>query len=402
MKKNHKPIKQILKAISLSAIAFLLVFTFSCKKDKDKDDPTPVTKQYVLQIQNGAQTIGMDGNLTYSAVVISTDGVATPATGVSWTTSNAEVATIASNGAITIKGQGAITITASVTYEGKNLTCSVPLGIMVPTIFAVAPSAIIYEKGGSLQLETLFIGGQGTPTYTYTSSNANIATVSSTGLVNFVAAGSCTISVTSSLQPGNAFVVPVLVIDAITIPLPVVRIDLTPDAHDMFKNDTKQFTAQAYNSSNQAVTETFTWTSLDPTIASVDANGLVKGLKVGSTYIQASAKGIIGQAEIIVNPDTVIIVEPYYISLPAGGTQQFTAKAYNARNGQLLPGITNFNWMIPTYGFPIFDIATVNSTGLVTMKPEAMPGMMSFVIATVPGNEELGGAALLMVSIMKK
>lgn len=401
MKKKQNPLNQILKLVPIFMVTLILVFTFACKKDKDTEEPT-VTKQYVLQIQNGAQTIGMDGSITYSAVVISTDGVATPATGVTWTTSDANVATIASNGAVTVKGQGAVTITASASIEGKTLSCSVPLGISVPTIFAVAPSAIIYEKGGSLQLETIYLGGQGSPTYTYASSNQNIASVSSTGLVNFVAAGSCTISVTNSLQPNNAFIVPVLVIEAISVPLPVVKIAVTPSSHDMFKNDTKQFSAQAFNSSNQVVSETFTWTSLDPTIASVDANGLVKGLKVGSTYIQASAKGIIGQAEVIVNPDTVIVVEPYWVSLLQGGTQQFTAKAYNAHNGQLLPGMTNFNWMIPTYGFPIFDIASVNSTGLVTVYQTAMPGMMTFVVATVPGNEELGGAAVIMVSAFKK
>jgi len=103
---------------------------------------------------------------------------------------------------------------------------------------------------------------------------------------------------------------------------------------------------------------------------------------------------------IIVNPDTIIIVEPFWADIAAGSTKQFTAKAYNAKNAMsLIPSINNFTWTIPTYGISAFDIATVNSTGLVTVKTDALPGMQTFIMANVTGNTELGGGAAITVSL---
>jgi hypothetical protein len=113
----------------------------------------------------------------------------------------------------------------------------------------------------------------------------------------------------------------------------------------------------------------------------------------------AKTDGIIGQAEVLVNPDTIIIVEPFQFSLAPGATKQFTAKAYNLRTNTLLTGITNFIWEVPTYGIPIFDIATVNSTGLVTMRSTATPGLATMVIARTNSPTVMEGGATLTVSM---
>ncbi len=379
---------QIILALLVTGLTFS-----SCKKDKD-----PEVQEKALVITNGAQSMKPDGALTYNAVFVSADGKTSPATGVSWSTSNASIATVSAAGTVGVVGVGTATMTATVTEGSITYTASVPLGIAGVTAFAVVPSAIIWEPGGSIQLETFYLG-TANPTYTYSSSNTAVASVSASGQVSFHGIGSCTIEVAASTYPSNPFIVPVLVIGPPTVTLSVTRVAVTPASASLFRQETAQLTAQAY-SPDGAVSKTFTWTSSDAGIASVDGSGRVTAHGLGTAYIYALADGITGQAEIFVSPDTVIEVTPFIGSIRAGRTQQFTAKAYNIRTGgTYLPGITQFDWFIPSFGIPMFDFATVNASGLVSVNSNALPGNMTFVSANIQGNPDVGGAAMIMVSL---
>lgn len=381
---------------SLLALLFLALSLVYVGCKKDKNDPTKAEK--VLVIDNGARNIRPDESMTYTAKFVTVDGKTEAATGVTWSTSSGSVATISAGGVVSAVSMGAVTITATVTQDGKTYTASVPLGIQGATVFAVAPSAIIYEPGGSLQLETFYFGTS-SPTYTYSSSNATVASVSATGLVSFNAVGNCVISVEASTHPGAPFLVPVMVIGAPVIKLPITEIKVTPPTVDLFRGETQQMTAQAFNLDG-ATSATFTWAVSDPSIATISSSGLLTARGIGNAYVFASAQGITAQAEVYVSPDTVIEITPYIASVTAGGSRQFTAKAYNARTGMtLLPGITNFDWFVPSYGFSMFDFATVNSSGLVSVNSNAMPGNMTFVAASLPSNPNIGAASIVMVSI---
>jgi hypothetical protein len=371
----------------------------SCKKEEETAD-----KNYVLVIENGAQKINPNQSVTYSAILIDKEGNVTEPTSISWTTSDAAIASISSAGIITTAGEGMVTITASVTIDGVTLTAKAPLGVYLPSLFTVAPCAILYEVGGSIQLEAIHLTTTGVnePTCTYTSSNSTIASVSSAGLVSFNAAGSCYITVTATSIDGQpSTIVPVTVIAPYIVALPVVRVEVTPSSKDLFQNETAQLTAKAYDiDGNQVTGKTPVWTTADPGVVTVNSSGLVTPVNPGETFVYASIDGMIGQANIIVNPDTLVVVEPFYVNIPAGNTRQFTAKAYHLTRTSAteLTGV-NFVWEIPTYGFDMFDIATVNSTGLVTMKSDAMPGMMTLVIAYDANNPYVGGASAIIAAI---
>lgn len=387
--------KQFNFTILFGLILSMLVFG-ACNKDKDKDDDPKAAKKSLV-ITTGARSVSPDQSLTYNAVFVTEEGLSEPATGVQWSSSETGVATISAAGTISAVGIGSSTITATVSENGTNYTASVPLGILSPSVFVVAPSAIIWEASGDLQLETVFLGIN-TPTYSFSSSNSAVASVSGSGLVSFHSVGSCEITVTASSHPNNPVTVPVMVVGPPTVALPITRIAVTPPSADLFRQESIQLSAQAYNPSG-AVSANFTWESSDPSVASVDANGHVTAKSIGSTYIFASAQGISGQAEIYVSPDTIIEVTPLIGSVPAGSSRQYTAKAYNIRTSTLLPSITQFNWSIPSYGFPMFDFATVNGSGLVSVNSNAMPGNMTFVAAALPSNPEIVGVGIVMVSI---
>ncbi len=81
----------------------------------------------------------------------------------------------------------------------------------------------------------------------------------------------------------------------------VATITVTPSPASVEVDKTFQFTAQAKASSGNGLTGvTFTWSSSNPAVATVDASGLVKGVGLGEATITATAEGKIGSATLTV------------------------------------------------------------------------------------------------------
>ncbi len=378
-----------------------------CKKSSSSSSNSSVA----LVIQTGAQSVAPGASIPFTAVLLDKSGNVTTPSSVTWTVTGTGGASIGSfSGSVfTGNGVGDGTITATVNVNGTNLTASIPIGVYTPSVFAVVPSAVIWTTGaGTIQLTPVYIG-TGSTTYTYSSSDASIASVDASGNITFNKNGQCLITVTAGGLTGTPAVsVPVMVVGMPNSSLPVMRVAVTPVAPQMFRGDNTTLTAKAYDMSGNVVTSsTFAWASQDASIATVDQSGKVTAVKLGRTIITATASGITGQAEVDVLPDTAIIVTPYWATVAAGGTQQFTDTVYavNHTTKALTPisGFSAFTWMMPTFGIPavdsIFDIATVSSTGLVTMKTSAMAGVSSFVMAAPTSPTIAPGVALLTVAI---
>lgn len=394
--------KTIILLSLLLATAGSTALLHSCKKDKNNSNNSSSDGPIALSIQSGARTLEPGNTQEYSAVFVDAKGATSPATGVTWSVSNSLGAF--AGGLFTPSGTGSGTITASATANGKTLTAKVPVGVYLPALFSVLPSAIIWTtNAGNIPLLPVYLGTTPVSGYTYSSSSNAIASVSSTGEVTFNGVGECIITVTASgLSGNNKVYVPVLVVGMPTVSLPVARVTVSPGGKELFRNEEATFTAKAFNSSNAEVSGIFTWSSQDPSVATIDANGKVKALSLGKTIITATTSGITGQAEVDVLPDSMILVTPIMASIAPGGTKQFTAQAYkvnhSTRNLDPITIAGGFTWEVPTTGVPIFDIATVSSTGLVTMKSSATLGLSTVVIAHTSSPTVEGGAGLLMVS----
>ncbi len=84
-------------------------------------------------------------------------------------------------------------------------------------------------------------------------------------------------------------------------PPPVGSVVVTPASASIAVGITAQLTAQEYDAAGLPVATTFTWTSLDPTVATVSDAGLVTGIAAGATTITATAvSGIAGTASVTV------------------------------------------------------------------------------------------------------
>ena len=152
-----------------------------------------------------------------AAVTVTSGGAAVDGATVTWTSSNTDVATIASNGTVTLVGTGSTTITAN--YAGNSTySASSANYILTVTDTRVATTTTISDAGltnvdlkdgtaaGSLSASVKVsstdaaVGGA---TVTWASSDEDVATIASDGTVTLVAVGTTTI--TASYAGGGEY-----------------------------------------------------------------------------------------------------------------------------------------------------------------------------------------------------
>ena len=134
------------------------------------------------------------------------DGGGNPLSGrtIAWSSSNTAVATVSSSGLVTGKVAGSATITA--TSEGQSGASAITVVHVPVASVTVSPASGSVPAGSTLQLTATPKDASGNAltgrTITWSSSDNSVATVSSSGLVSGVVAGSATITATSEGQSG--------------------------------------------------------------------------------------------------------------------------------------------------------------------------------------------------------
>ena len=123
---------------------------------------------------------------------------------VTWSASNASVATVSSSGLVSAVAAGTAIITVTTVDGGKTATCAVTVVVSVTGVSLSISTATI-GLGQTVSLTTTVVPANATnQSLTWSSSKAAVATVSATGaaaVVTAVASGSATITV--STQDGN-------------------------------------------------------------------------------------------------------------------------------------------------------------------------------------------------------
>ena len=148
-------------------------------------------------------------------------------------------------------------------------------------------------------------------------------------------------------------------------PPTLISITVVPASPSIAKGFVEQFTAFGTSSDGitQNLTNSVTWTSSTPSVASISSAGLATALAVGSTYISASQGGVSSQADTfaVTAPTLVsIAVTPYSPSVAKGLTEQFAATGtYTDTSTQNIT--SSVTWIS---GTP--SVATISSAGLAT------------------------------------
>ncbi len=233
-------------------------------------------------------------------------------------------------------------------------------GTRAVTAISLTPeNATITGVGNTQQLTATISPNNATnQSITWTSSDTNVATVNSSGLVTAVAPGSATINATTadgSFQDTSA-----ITVESVT---PVTSISVSLASATISSGATTQATETVLPA--EATVKAVTWSSSNTSIATINSSGLVtansSGL-AGTSVIRATAtdgSGVYGEATVTVSPVAVtgVTVSPASATITGlTNTQQLTATITpsNATNKSVFWSSSNMS------------IATVNGSGLVT------------------------------------
>ena len=306
--------------------------------------------------------VGEDVQLTATATDASGNVLASRVP--TWSSSNPIVATVSSSGRVTGVSKGTATVTA--TIDGKSAPASVSVANAAPAPVAsitVTLTASSINAGQSTQAVAVTRDAAGNVvtgrTITWTSGAPALATVSTSGVVSAVAAGSVSITATSEGVSNSA----TLVITGST--QPVASVSLSVTSTSMVAGQTQAVSVTLKDASGNTLTgRTIAWSSSSTSVATVSASGQVTAIGAGSVVITATSEGKSGTltlkvAAAPVDPPASVTVTAPATTLSIKQTTQATAVPKDSR-GTPLTGRTA-TWSSSSPG-----IATVSATGLIT------------------------------------
>ena len=160
---------------------------------------------------------------------------------------------------------------------------SSPSNPVLATSISLNNTSAEINTGETLQLTATVLPSNATnKTVTWTTSNSSVATVSSTGLVTAKAVGNATITARTTDGSNLSASCSVTVKQSSVL---ATSISLSKTSAEINTGGTLQLTATVLPSN--ATNKVVTWSSSNPTIASVDDNGLVTALAAGFVTITA-------------------------------------------------------------------------------------------------------------------
>ena len=201
--------------------------------------------------------------------------------GVTWSSSNTNVASVSSSGVVVAKGEGTATITVRTDDGGYTAACTIRVSKPSPSVVAVTGvklSAIGIELpvGGSKRLSATITPSNATnKAVTWSSDNTSVAAVNSSGLIT--AKGEGTATVTVRTDDGGYTATCKITVVPVTAP---EKVEISVSADSLKYKETTRV-----NVSELPVGYTVQYSSSDESIAKVDSNGNIKAVGKGTATI---------------------------------------------------------------------------------------------------------------------
>lgn len=278
-----------------------------------------------------------------------------------WAVDNPEIATVNETGLVTAVGIGTVSITATSKDNAEvKATCQITVIATPAGSITLNKTVATLKATETVDLEATIMPETTTDkSVTWKSSDESIATVDANGKVTAVAVGKATITATAASGVSAECVITVIETPAGGITIDKDALGITGDNLEMKVGESKSIkvTVTPETTTDKAVT----YESSNPAIASVDENGNVTALSLGTTTITISAKS---------NPEVKATINVTVVATPAGSISlnktEATLKAIETVDlvATILPETTTDKTV--TWKSSDEAIATVDANGKVT------------------------------------
>lgn len=274
---------------------------------------------------------------------------------VTWTSDKPDIASVDEWGFVTAHKAGKAKITA-MTGSGKKATCTVTVGLEADKVEFTALKSTSLALGKTLTLKAKASREDkakpvSTDVVYKIIDGEECATIDAKGKLSAIALGQVTVRAKAAAGDAYADI-------TITVCIPATKVSLsTTKASMVVGGEDLQLVATMTPAEN---TDTLTWSSDKPEIASVDQNGVVTAHNAGKAKITATAgsgKKATCTVTVGVAADTVTFSSLKSTSLAVGKTLSLSAKA--SRADKVKPVSTNVVYEIVSGS----EFATIDSKG---------------------------------------
>lgn len=240
----------------------------TCNVKVNKIEPTGVS------LSSTNMSLGIGDTKRLNAIITPTYAETT----LKWKSDDTKIANVTSDGYVKGIGQGKTKITVT-TANGYSASCDVTVTPQPESVSI--PDSISLKIGAKKTLTPVLHPSNSTSTYTWSSNNNKIATVSTTGVVSGVAAGTAKITVSTS--NGKSAVCKV-----------EVKEHEQPENIKLNKKSIKLAEGYYFDliptvEPNDAVA-TYVWTTSDKSVATVSSAGRVTAIKKGKAIITVNTQ----------------------------------------------------------------------------------------------------------------
>ncbi len=341
----------------IARVALLASLTFIGCRDASKPPAT---------LEASPATLALDVGETRTVTASVKQGDETsPATGATWSSSDPAVVAVSGNADGTATVQGVAVGSATLQAKFTDLVASVSVTVSSTTVtltrLELTPATPSLAAGTKLQLTATGVFSDGSmrnlsAMATWASANATILTVSTSGEVTGVAAGTTTVTATQGGRTAS--------LDVTVTAATLESISLTPPLPSIAVGTTQQFVATGLFSdgSTQDVSAQATWASSATATATIDAAGLATGVAEGTALMTATLGGVSGGTTLTVTAVTLTRIDlaPTGLSLAKGLTRQLVA------TGHFSDGSTQDLSAQAVWSSDDAAIVSVSSSGLAT------------------------------------
>lgn len=265
-----------------SSIASLLALTLaaSCL------DLNPNVTACTVSTAPSSLTLSVNSIATVVATAFDCKGNSIAKKTISYSSANSAVATVTINGQVIAVGVG--TTTVSAVADGKTATVPVTVTPETAASITVNPPSVTLRRGDTRQMSYVAFNAARNPisgvTVRWSTSNSSIATVTQTGLVTALVAGTVTVTADANNVFGAAQVI-------VTEPV-IGSCTLTPTSFKVTTGQSVQPTLAIRDTASRALPllgRPIVWASDNENVATVTNTGFITTRKAGTAKITASS-----------------------------------------------------------------------------------------------------------------